>query len=235
MIKLYTFGPFYGLPDASPFCLKVDAYLRATGIPFEVVPGFENLRRAPKGKLPFIEDDGKVIGDSAFILSYLKGKHGDPLDAGLTAEQKAVAHAFIKMLDENLYWCMVRFRWIDDAVWPTIRGLFFSAMPAPMRWILPPLIRKGVEKTLREQGIGRHSPAEILEIARRDLRALADLLGDKNWFFGAQLTTLDVVAFAFLAEVIVPPWKCELCDLARSFPNLVAFVERFQTRFYPAK
>ena len=234
MIKLYTFGPFYGLPDASPFCLKVDAYLRANGIPFEVVPGFENLRRAPKGKLPFIDDDGKVIGDSAFILSYLKEKHGDPLDAGLTAEQKAIAHAFIKMLDENLYWCMVRFRWIDDAVWPTLRGLFFGAMPAPLRWILPPLIRKGVAKTLREQGIGRHSPAEILEIARRDLRALADLLGDKNWFFGAQLTTLDVVAFAFLAEVIVPPWKCELCDLARSFPNLVAFVERIQTRFYRA-
>ncbi|MBI1731583.1 MAG: glutathione S-transferase family protein [Gammaproteobacteria bacterium] len=232
MIRLYNFGPFFGLPDASPFCMKADAYLRAAGLPFEVVSGFENLRHAPKGKLPYIEDDGKIIPDSAFILAHLKEKYGDPLDDGLTAGQKASAHAFIKMLDENLYWCMVHSRWIDDALWPTIRGLFFSAMPAPLRAVLPPIIRRGVAKSLREQGIGRHSPAEILEIARRDLRALSDFLGDKPYFFGTQVTTLDAVAYAFLAEAVVPPLKCELNDLATSFPNLVAFVERFRARYY---
>ncbi len=235
MIKLYNFGPFLSLPDASPFVLKVDAYMRAAGIPFEVVPGFQNLRRAPKGKLPFIEDDGTIIGDSAFILGHLKEKHGDPLDAGLTAEQKGTAHAFTKMLDENFYWCLVHSRWLDDAGWPHIRSQFFGNMPAPMRWVLPLIIRRGVAKSLHEQGIGRHSPAEILEIARRDLRALSDLLGDKPWFFGSQVTTLDTVAFGFLAGVIMPPWKCDLNDLARSIPNLVAFVGRFQSQFYPAK
>jgi len=235
MIKLYNFGPFFDFPDASPFCLKVDAYLRVTGIPFEIVPGVQNLRRAPKGKLPFIDDAGKVIADSAFIFSYLKEQYGDALDAGLTSEQKAVAHAFTKMLDENFYWCMVRTRWIDDAVWPHMRRVFFGNMPLPLRWIVPHLLRRGVAKALREHGIGRHSPAEILEIARRDLRALSDFLGDKPYFFGSQVTTLDVVAFAFLAEIIVPPWKCDLNDLARSIPNLVAFVGRFQSRYYPAR
>jgi len=234
MIKLHTFGPFFTLPDASPFCLKVDAYMRATGIPFELVPGVQNLRRAPKGKLPFIEDEGKIIGDSAFILNHLKEKHGDPLDAGLTAEQKAVAHVCIKMLDENFYWCIVHSRWIDAEVWPHMRGVFFGDMPVPLRWIVPPLLRRGVAKSLHEQGIGRHTPAEILEIARRDLRAMSDFLGDKPFFFGAQVTTLDVVAFAFLAEIIVPPWKSELNDLARSMANLVGFVQRFQSRFYPS-
>ncbi len=235
MIRLFNFGPFFTLPDASPFCLKVDAYLRVTGIPFEVVPGVQNLRRSPKGKLPFIEDEGKIIGDSAFILSHLKEKYGDALDAGLTAEQKGAAHAFIKMLDENFYWCTVRSRWIDDAVWPQMRQVFFGAMPVPLRWIVPPLLRRSVAKTLHGHGMGRHSPAEILEIARRDLRALSEFLGDKPWFFGSGPTTLDVVAFAFLAEVIVPPWKCDLNDLARSIPNLVAFVGRFQSKYYPPK
>lgn len=234
MIRLYNFGPFFGLPDPSPFCLKVDAYLRAAGIPHEVVSGFENLRRAPKGKLPYIEDDGKVIADSAFILSHLKQKYGDRLDAGLSAEQKATAHAFTKMLDENFYWCGVHSRWIDAGVWPTIRSLFFGAMPVPLRWVLPAVIRRGVAKSLHMQGIGRHSPAEILEIARRDLGALSDFLGTKPFFFGTQVSTLDTVAYAFLAEFIVPPLKCDLNDLARSFPNLVAFVERYQKRFYQA-
>jgi glutathione S-transferase len=235
MIRLYTFGPFFDLPDASPFCLKVDAYLRVAGIPFESIPGFGNLRHAPKGKLPYIDDDGEIVPDSAFIISHLNKKYGDRLDADLNAEQRAIAHAFTRMLDENLYWCAVHSRWMDPAVWPEIRRLFFGAMPPPLRWIAPALIRRSVAKTLHAQGIGRHSPAEILEIARRDLTALSDFLGSRQHFLGAQVTTLDVVAYAFLAELIVPPLKCGLTDLARGFPNLVGFVERFRARYYPAR
>lgn len=232
MIKLYNFGPFHDLPDASPFCLKVDAYLRAAGIPFEVVSGIDNLRRAPKGKLPFIDDDGTLVPDSAFILAYLKQKYGDPLDARLGPEQRAVSHAFTKMLDENLYWCGVHARWIDPAVWPIIRRTFFHDMPAPLRWIVPAIIRRGVARSLHAQGTGRHSPAEILEIARRDFAALAQFLGDKPYFHGGEVSTLDAVAFGFLAEFIVPPIPCGLSGIARSFPTLVAFVERFRARYY---
>lgn len=232
MIRLYNFGPFYDLPDASPFCLKVDAYLRAAGIPFEVVSGLENLRRAPKGKLPFIDDDGTLVADSTFIIEHLKKKYGDPLDTGLAPEQRATSHAFCKMLDENLYWCGVHARWIDPAVWPLIRGKFFGAMPAPLRWIVPMMVRRDIARSLHGQGLGRHSTAEILAIARRDLLALSDFLGDRQYFLDQRVTTLDVVAYAFLAEFILPPIQCEFTDLARSFRNLVAFVERFRARYY---
>ena len=36
MIKLYSFPPLDGLPSASPFCVKVEAYLRMAGIPYEI-------------------------------------------------------------------------------------------------------------------------------------------------------------------------------------------------------
>ncbi|MEA1888330.1 MAG: glutathione S-transferase family protein, partial [Pseudomonadota bacterium] len=61
MIKLYGFGNNFGVADASPFVLKVDAYMRMAGIQFENIPGLVNLRKAPKGKLPFIDDNGKII------------------------------------------------------------------------------------------------------------------------------------------------------------------------------
>jgi glutathione S-transferase len=211
----------------------VDAYLRATGLPFEVISGIENLRRAPKGKLPFIEDDGRVVADSAFILAHLKEKYGDPLDAGLDAVQRAIAHAFTKMLDENLYWCAMHARWMDDAVWPQTRAMLFRDLPAPLRRIVPAMVRRKLAQSLHGQGMGRHSAAEILEIARRDLAALSDFLGDRQYFFGTAVTTLDTAAYAFLAELIVPPLRYGLADLARSFPNLVAFVERFRGRYYP--
>ena len=49
MIVLYTFGPAFGLPDASPFVTKADMLLKLAGLPYRSERG--SLRRAP-GKLP---------------------------------------------------------------------------------------------------------------------------------------------------------------------------------------
>jgi hypothetical protein len=57
MIKLHQFAPAFGLPNASPFCMKVETYLRMAGLPYERVNSGDVLR-APKGKLPVIDDDG---------------------------------------------------------------------------------------------------------------------------------------------------------------------------------
>lgn len=39
MIKLYQFSPAWGLPNPSPFCMKVETYLRMTGLPYEAING----------------------------------------------------------------------------------------------------------------------------------------------------------------------------------------------------
>ena len=79
MITLYQFPPVWGLPNASPFCMKVETYLRMTGLPYQFARGAD-IRKAPKGKFPVIEDNGKIIPDSSFIVEYLKASYGDPLD-----------------------------------------------------------------------------------------------------------------------------------------------------------
>ena len=86
MIKLYKFGPAYGLRETGPFVLKLMAYMKLAGIPFsehrEIDP-----RKAPKKKIPYIVDEGQEIGDSTFIIKHLKSKFGEPLAEGLSAEQ----------------------------------------------------------------------------------------------------------------------------------------------------
>ncbi|MFT7460338.1 MAG: glutathione S-transferase [Planctomycetota bacterium] len=231
MISLYNFGPFQGLTDPSPFCLKVDCYMRAAGIEFETKSGANYIGKSPKHKLPYIEDDGVAIGDSSFIIEHFKEKYGDTLDKDLNAEQKAVARAFMKMLDENLYWCIVHSRWIGEG-WPTIKKEFFGKMPFPLKMIIPGIAQKGVKKSLYQHGLGRHSEQEILDIARKDIKALADFLGTKDYFLINKPTSLDVSAFAFLAEMIVPELKCELNEIALSFDNLVKFVNRMKNQFY---
>ena len=59
MITLYTFGPYFGLPDPSPFVMKAEVLLKMADLPFATdTTGFP---KAPKGKLPYIRDDGKII------------------------------------------------------------------------------------------------------------------------------------------------------------------------------
>ncbi len=45
MITLYTFGPAFGLPDPSPFCLKAMALLKMSGLEHTCTPG--DVRKAP--------------------------------------------------------------------------------------------------------------------------------------------------------------------------------------------
>ena len=62
MIKLHQFRPAWGLTTASPFCQKLETYLRMAGIEHQVVVE-RDTRRAPKGKLPYIEEaDGRLLG-----------------------------------------------------------------------------------------------------------------------------------------------------------------------------
>jgi len=232
MITLYHFGPNFGLPDPSPFCLKVDLYLRAAELEFESRAGLQHMRRAPKGKLPFIDDGGTIVPDSAFIIAYLKKRYGDPLDHGLGAEQLAVAHAFTRMLDENFYWCVVYARWIEPAAWPVVSRTFFGGMPFPLNRIVPFFARRNARGQLHAQGLGRHSAEEILAIAKRDLDALSGYLGSREYFLGERLTTLDVVAYAFLAEALVPDVDAPLQKLVKSYDNLLRFVERIRARYY---
>jgi hypothetical protein len=50
MITLYTFGPYFGLPDASPFVIKAMLLLKFAGLDYREDRG--GFRKAPKGKLP---------------------------------------------------------------------------------------------------------------------------------------------------------------------------------------
>ena len=59
-IKLFQFPRMFGIPNVSPFCCKLETWLRIAKVPYEVVDT-PDPRKGPKGKLPFIEDGGVRI------------------------------------------------------------------------------------------------------------------------------------------------------------------------------
>ncbi|MFO1329206.1 MAG: glutathione S-transferase family protein [Rubrivivax sp.] len=231
MIKVHQFAPAFGLPNASPFCMKLENYLRMAGLPFEMVND-GNVLKAPLGKLPWIDDGGKVVADTHFIIEYLKQRYGDPLDASLTPPQRAQATAFQRLFEEDLYWAVVHTRWIDDAGWAKTRQAFFGALPPPVAWVLPALARRGLRAELRGHGMGRHPVDEIHAIGCRDIDAVADFLGDQPYMLGEQPTSLDAIAYAFLANLLWAPVESPLRRHAQSRPTLEAYCQRMKARYY---
>lgn len=231
MITLFGSGPNFGLPDASPFVTKAETLLRMSKLPFE--KALMSFSKAPKGKIPYIDDDGEMLGDSTFIRWHLEKKYGVNFDQGLTTEQRAIAWAFEKMAEDNLYWVSVHARWMDDANFKKGPRVFFKAAPAAIRPLVVAMIRRQVRKSLHGQGMGRHSAKEIAALGSRSVDAIADYLAEKPFFMGTEPTGADATIFAFVISAMCPLFESPLQQAAASHDNLRRYVGRMTARFYP--
>ncbi|MFA5982573.1 MAG: glutathione S-transferase C-terminal domain-containing protein [Methylococcaceae bacterium] len=238
MITVYKFGALEGVCDASPFCVKVEAYLRMAGLTYESQAGPEYVMKSPKHKLPYIEDNGLVVADSSAILNYLKDTYGDSVDGHLSDVDKAIAIAFIRLIEESLYWVLVHARWCLSYNSTMLQHNIFSQpyfarIPSPLRAILIVKIKRDIKNQLYLQGTGRHTDAEITELGDQNLLALANFLRDKPFFLGAQPSSLDAVAYGMLANMLlVTCYSAPIFEKAKTYQNLVEFTHRFHQRYF---
>ncbi|AKF09156.1 Hypothetical protein DB32_006305 [Sandaracinus amylolyticus] len=219
------------MPSFSPFCTKLETYLRMAGIPHEVRP--PDMRRAPKGKIPYVEIDGRLIGDSQLVIDELVRRHGDTLDAQLDSKQRAIGHAVRRMLEEGTYFTTLHLRWIDEDGFRVLRPEFGKMFPPALRPLLFPMVRRSVRSALRGQGTGRHTKDEIVSFARRDLDALSAILGESEYLLGDRPSSYDATAYAFCESALGFPHPSGVLEHARSKPNLVAYRARMRERWFP--
>jgi len=227
--RLRTFFPAFGLPDPSPFPMKVMAFMRLHDIEFDQKPG--DVRKAPLGKIPFLEHKGKRIPDSELIMDYLEIEYDLPKD-NLTAEQHGIGHMICRTLEERSYWVAIYSRWIENENWPIMREKFFAPVPRLLRSFIANKVRKGVMRSMEGQGLGRHSREQIYDFARRDFAALSALLADKAYLFGEEPTRYDCTALPFIAGALQTELPTELPAIVNNFPNLIDYWSRGKKRLF---
>jgi len=240
VVYLYQFMRTPVLPSLSPYCLKVETWLRLAGLKYENVD-HKMKYKSKKGQLPFVEVNGEEIADSAIIIKQLGEKYNTDLDAGLSPEQKLIAHSNISMIENHFAWVVKWWRcrcpgdWVRAAKLNLQQALNTRIPNAVLNFAFK-LRFKQAAKKVRAHGIGVHKPEEIEEFGQNDLKVLSDLLGDKSFFFGETPSTLDVVAFANLAQLVymdgevsytLRDWMVENCV------NLKGFCERIKERAFP--
>jgi glutathione S-transferase len=230
MITLHKGPAAFGVSDISPFCLKLESYLRMAGISYTA--RMADFGKAPKGKIPFIEEDGSYLGDSQLIIEHLKRKHGDTLDAKLGAEDIAKGHLVRRVLEESIYWHIIQERWVSQEGWRIYKPIFETFFPPVVGKLLTPMVRRGVGKAIRTQGLGRHRPEEILEMGKADVSAVAAVLGDKPFLLGDNPTSFDAALYAFIASILMFPVDSPLRTYTQGQQNLARYCERIQKRYF---
>jgi glutathione S-transferase len=232
MIILHQFARTWNIPNLSQFCVKLETYLRMNRIPYQIT---ESLPlKAPRGKLPFIEDDGRRIADSRLILHHLQSKYGNGEDANLAPEDQATAKSFQRLLEEHLYWISMVTRWdYSESNWQTNKDAIFGVLPPLARDLAASVYRRKIKRQILGHGIGRLSHEEKFALGKEDIDSLADFLAEKPYFMGKRPTSLDASAYGILVNIVGCPIESPLKEHALSKPNLHDYCRRMQTEFYP--
>jgi glutathione S-transferase len=231
-VALHQFAPAFGLPNGSPFCMKVEAYLRLAAIEYRCVNGALPFR-APRRKLPWIDDGGTVVADSGFIVRHLEATRGSPLDGWLSPRERAAGHALQRMLEESTYWVLLHSRWVDEQGWRLSKPQFFGALPTGVAGVVAAIARRKIRRDCLGQGIALRTPIEIAAIGRADIDALATLLEGRDFVLGNRPSSYDAVALAFVANLLRVPLAEPVRTHALGLPALVEYCDRMMARVFP--
>lgn len=198
MITLYSYPDLFGLEDNNPYGLKIFAFLRLCKLPFEH-RHILDTKQAPRGQLPYVDDDGEAIGDSDAIIAHLKRKYALPIDDALTDPQRDTDHMVRRTLDD-LYWVMSYSRWRDDRYWPSFMAALLRTHPDLKEADLQAARKYNFDRYYY-QGIGRYAPEDVYARGIGDLTVLSNLIGDKATVFGGTPVSTDAGIYGFVASI----------------------------------
>uniref|UniRef100_A0A1I7YZT9 Failed axon connections homolog n=1 Tax=Steinernema glaseri TaxID=37863 RepID=A0A1I7YZT9_9BILA len=235
IVYLYQFPRSSAVPSLSPFCLKLETWLRMADVPYENINAPFNVR-SREGTLPFVEYDGIEYPDSGFAISSLAALLSkDTLESHLNDEQRSISRAFENLAESSL--CL---SYNQTGRIPNVAKMF--ALLPPSFSIFGPLVswiaqRSFVSKILLASescGIGKHSYEDIIRIGKDDLRAISVYLGSKHYFTGFKPTRIDAALFGMLSQIIYMPFDtAHKTYIHEHCPNLIDFCERIKGRYWP--
>lgn len=217
-----------GLESMSPFCLKTHRALKLAGLRYTSRhaerPDAYRAYNAT-GQVPVLLVDGRPVADSSTILRELIALAPGALDGGLDARTLAEAWLWEELADSALNGFLVASRWADDANWPAVRDAYFAAMPAPVRAVVPALLRRNVLAGLRARDVWRAGPDACWQrfealLDRLDARAPAE-----GYWLGAAPTFADVALFAQL-HGLRNRYTARQASMIAARPALSAWLDR---------
>jgi glutathione S-transferase len=196
MLTLYSFGP--GANSLKPLLT-----LYEKGIAFEhrqLNPAkFEHHADwfkaiNPRGQVPALDDDGRIVTESTVICEYLEDAH--PTEIKLRpadAWDRAQMRVWTKWVDEYFCWCVSTVGW-HRHVGNMVKHLSDAEFEEKLKAI--PLPEQQVKWRRAREGF----PQDVLDEEMRKIgvsvRQLDDRLADQEWLAGGAYSLADICNFA---------------------------------------
>jgi glutathione S-transferase len=203
-----------GWESFSPFVLQASRAIRLAKVPF--VMKKVNMMKLkdinPLGQLPVVAFDGEKVADSTRILARLESLVPGSMTGGLDARGAAEAWLWKEYADTSIYPYVLATRWVDDRGWPVPRKFFFGEMPAPLRAVVPAIVRRGITKKLVERDFTRAGLDACYERMGRALDFLDARAPEEGFWLGPRATAADLGLFGHLHSLRLPltPWQAEV-------------------------
>ncbi|UPX15023.1 uncharacterized protein EKO05_0005491 [Ascochyta rabiei] len=233
-------GASRGAPSYNPACLKWQAYLKFSGIDFRVASSSNHA--SPSGALPFLvpaqPDTLKPV--QPVPSGRLQRWTMNNSEAAIEESGDLRYEAYLSLLDHR-----IRRAWL----YSIYLSHNFTSIAEPL-YILPtssnPFVRLTIARELRlaaEKELLKHlaviSAETLYNQAEEAFTALESLLGDDEWFFGAERPSLfDASVFAYthllLDHGLGKGWlDTRLRDTLTSRQRLVAHRNKILEKYFP--
>ncbi|KAF2209725.1 hypothetical protein CERZMDRAFT_46638 [Cercospora zeae-maydis SCOH1-5] len=235
-----------GRPSFHPGCLRWQTYLRFRDVPFTLVPS--NNHASPSGSLPFLQPASssttsstpdpvsanklqKWLATTTTTTQTSPSSSPEPNDIRLEAYQSLMDNRIRKAWLYQLYLAPE-----NDALMQKLYVSPCSRNPL-VRFALTRQLRSAAEEeVVKSAGTNIVDAEVLLKEAAEAFEALSQVLGEKEWFFGAEGPGLfDASVFAYLHLVLDEHlgWGHNpLMEGVRRCGNLVGHRERILERFY---
>ncbi|PAV86430.1 hypothetical protein WR25_24465 [Diploscapter pachys] len=234
VVYLFQFPRITTAPNLSPFCLKIESMLRVYNIKHEII---ETMRkRGDNGQLPFIELNGKQIADSQLIDVVLR-EHFN-ISSLPSKRDEGFARAIDRMLNGNTFGGILYFKVLkrfDGFTDVIMREM--SRQPSFLIPFLQTVFRLLVGKRLDLRTrtlVGDFSTEEFRMLLKKDFDALVDILGDRKFLFGDEITPTDCSLFGQLVTVHNLSYDNEVQSILRKdYKPLLDYIDRFRQEVFP--
>ena len=227
MLELITFSNVKNrnFLNYSPFCQKVEVFLKLCKIEFKHKEYNGPLKKFPNQKLPVLIDRGVMISDSTFIIEHLIQSRDLKIDSHLSHEQHSVGIVYKSMIEEHLYWAIVCERWLVESNWTEFKKVIFKNVPKPIAFILQRVVRSVTIKNCMGHGFGRLSPQERLKISTSLIQSLSHFISNKTYAFGDKVTSYDAIFHSTISNLLYGDFTPELQREALKHDNLKVYCD----------
>jgi len=221
VVILHCFPAGKTIPNASPFVLKVQTFMRMANIKYEMdtIDFF-----GAKGKSPWISINGQHVADSEFIIEFLTKKFDVRLSKSHSEKQLATASSLRIMLDEHFIWGLAL-----ERVWDFHTSRKVTDFPRPLFLYVKWLVRR----RSKAQGVGLHSKEDVERIMTKDLRIVSTILGNQKFICGDEPCEFDAGIWSQLAQCVwgLPGSRYETL-LNGECSNLKDYAIRMKERYW---